>query len=69
MHGINKQIESENRATVLSTINMFQSLLMAVVDIVIGFVVFILSVYWFFIFIGIAIFIFTMFTRVKSDYL
>ncbi|MFX0179573.1 MAG: MFS transporter [Candidatus Hodarchaeota archaeon] len=69
MNGINKQIESENRATVLSTINMFQSLLMAVVDIVIGFIVLTLGVYWFFIFIGIAILIFTMFTRVKSEYL
>jgi len=69
MHGINKQIESENRATVLSTINMFQSLLMAVLDIFIGFVVFTLSVYWFFIIIGILILIITMFTRVKSEYL
>ncbi|MGB5913041.1 MAG: MFS transporter [Promethearchaeia archaeon] len=69
MHGINKQIESENRATVLSTINMFQSLSMALLNIVTGFVVFTLSVYWFFIYTGIAILIFTMFTRVKSEYL
>jgi len=69
MHGINKQIESENRATVLSTINMFQSLSMALLNIVTGFVVATWSVYWFFIFTGIAILIFTMFTRVKSEYL
>jgi len=69
MHGVNKQIESENRATVLSTINMFQSLSMAILYPLIGFVVETWSVYWFFIFNGIAILIFTMFTRVKNDYL
>ena len=69
MHGVNKQIESENRATVLSTINMFQSLSMAILYPLIGFVVETWSVYWFFIFNGIAILVFTIFTRIKNDYL
>ena len=69
MHGINKQIESENRATVLSTINMFQSLLFAVLYPIMGYLVETWSVYWFFIINGILILIITMFTRVKSEYL
>ncbi|MFX1497948.1 MAG: MFS transporter [Promethearchaeota archaeon] len=68
-HGINNQIESENRATVLSTINMFGSLSMAILYPIIGFVVEVWSVFWFFIFDGIAILIFTTLTRVKNDYL
>ena len=31
VNGINKQIESENRATVLSTVNMFQSFIGAII--------------------------------------
>ncbi|MFX1354464.1 MAG: MFS transporter [Promethearchaeota archaeon] len=69
-HGINNQIESENRATVLSTINMFGSLSMAVLyPIYIGLIVDALSVYWFFIINGVIILIFTALTRVKDDYL
>jgi len=69
MHGINKQIESENRATVLSTINMFGSLSMAVLYPLIGLIVETWSIFWFFILNGIIILIFTVFTRVKSEYL
>ena len=68
INGINKQIESENRATVLSTINMFGSFLMAIAYPFIG-----LIVEWnpfvVFIIIGIMILIFTLFTRVKNEYL
>ncbi|MFW9773219.1 MAG: MFS transporter [Promethearchaeota archaeon] len=69
-HGINNQIESENRATVLSTINMFGSLSMAILyPIYIGLIVQNLSIFWFFIINGIAILVFTIFTRVKNEYL
>ncbi|MFX0042070.1 MAG: MFS transporter [Candidatus Hodarchaeota archaeon] len=68
VNGINKQIESENRATVLSTINMFGSFLMAIAYPFIG-----LIVEWnpfvVFIIIGIMILFFTLFTRVKNEYL
>ncbi len=68
VNGINKQIASENRATVLSTINMFGSLLMAVTYPFIG-----LLVEWnpfvVFIIIGVLIIFFTTLTRVKNDYL
>ena len=68
INGINQQIESENRATVLSTINMFGSISMAILYPFIG-----LLVEWnlfiMFIIIGIMIIILTVFTRVKSEYL
>jgi len=68
VNGINKQIESENRATVLSTINMFGSFLMAIAYPFIGLIVernpFIV-----FIVIGIMILFFTLLTRVKNEYL
>ncbi len=66
--GINLQIESENRATVLSTINMFSSFLRAILYPVVGllvewniFVVFIMT--------GGLILLFTIFIRSKSEYL
>ena len=68
VNGINKQIASENRATVLSTINMFGSLLMAVTYPFIG-----LLIEWnpfiVFIIVGALIIFFTTLTRVKNDYL
>ena len=68
VNGINKQIASDNRATVLSTINMFGSFLMAVTYPFIG-----LFVEWnpfiVFIIIGALIIFFTTLTRVKNDYL
>ncbi|MFX1358083.1 MAG: MFS transporter [Promethearchaeota archaeon] len=69
VHGINKQIASENRATVLSTINMFQSLSMAVLYLFIGFAVEIWGIFWFFMINGAIILILTLFTRAKSSYL
>ncbi|MFX1468633.1 MAG: MFS transporter [Promethearchaeota archaeon] len=66
--GINLQMESENRATVLSTINMFGSFLRAILYPIVGllvewniFVVFIMT--------GGLILLFTIFTRSKSEYL
>ena len=66
--GINKQIESENRATVLSTVNMFGSLISAILYPFIGLLV-MWNIYVVFFIIGILIIIFTGFTRVKNEYL
>jgi hypothetical protein len=68
VNGINKEVESENRATVLSTINMFSSLIRAILNPFVGIIV-MWNVYAIFIIIGILIFVFTAFTRVKSEYL
>ncbi|MHA2290258.1 MAG: MFS transporter, partial [Promethearchaeota archaeon] len=68
VNGINKEIASENRATVLSTINMFGSISRAILFPFIG-----LIVDWnlsaLFIIIGIMILLLTAITRVKSEYL
>ena len=66
--GINTQIESENRATVLSTINMFGSLIRAIIYPFVGLLVE-WNVYAVFIIIGGLILILTIFTRSKSEYL
>ena len=66
--GINNQIDSENRATVLSTINMFGSLIRAILYPFIGILVEI-NVLMVFIIIGTLILFFTLFTRSKSEYL
>ncbi len=68
INGINSQVESENRATVLSTINMFGSLIQAIIYPFIGIIV-MWNIFAFFIIIGILIIILTIFTRVKNDYL
>lgn len=66
--GINKQIETENRATVISTINMIASLIRAVLYPFIGYLV-MFSLNITFIFLGTLIIIFTLFSRIKSEYL
>ncbi|MFX1390473.1 MAG: MFS transporter [Promethearchaeota archaeon] len=66
--GINLQIESENRATVLSTINMFGSLIRAIIYPFVGLIVE-LNVFMVFILTGALILFFTLFTRSKSEYL
>ncbi len=66
--GINMQIESENRATVLSTINMFASLLRAIIYPIVGLLVE-WSVFSVFIITGALIIFFTIFTQSKSEYL
>ncbi|MCK4238405.1 MAG: MFS transporter [Candidatus Lokiarchaeota archaeon] len=68
VNGINSQVESENRATILSTVNMFGSLIQAIIYPFIGIIV-MWNIYAFFIIIGISIIILTIFTRVKNDYL
>jgi len=68
INGINKQIESENRATVLSTINMFESILRAILYPFIGLIVE-WNLFAMFIIIGIMILILTAFTKIKSEYL
>ncbi|MCK4382693.1 MAG: MFS transporter, partial [Candidatus Lokiarchaeota archaeon] len=60
--------ESENRATVLSTINMFGSISMAILYPFIGLIVE-WNLFIMFIIIGIMILIFTAFTKIKSEYL
>lgn len=64
--GINTQIDSENRATVLSTINMFGSLLRAISYPFVGILVE-LNVFYFFIGIGVLILLLTLFTRSRSE--
>ncbi len=68
INGINKQIESENRATVISTINMFGSISMAILYPFVGLIVE-WNLFFMFIIIGIMILILTAFSRVKSEYL
>jgi MFS family permease len=68
MNGINKYIESENRATVLSTINMFANILRAILNPIVGILV-MWNINGFFLIMGIGILIFTLFTRVKNEYL
>jgi MFS family permease len=68
VNGINKQIEAEERATVLSTINMFRSFFMAIMFLIIG-IIGTINIIFIFLFVGCAIIIFTIFTRVKKDYL
>ena len=68
VNGINNQIESDDRATVLSTINMIGSLIMAIIYPFVGLIV-MWNLFAVFIIIGILILILTLFTRVKSEYL
>ena len=65
---INKQIESENRALVLSSINMIGRLIQAGLYPVIGIVVEINIFLGFFV-LGGTIIIITIFSRVRNDYL
>ncbi len=68
VNGINLQIESENRATVLSTINMFGSLLRAILYPFVGLLVE-WNVFSVFIMTGALILLFTLLTRSKNEYL
>jgi MFS family permease len=67
-NAINNQIASENRATVLSTINMFSSILRAIMYPIIG-VLGEINVYAVFLITGLMILIFTVTSRVKKEYL
>ena len=65
---MNKQIETENRATVISTINMIGSLIRAILYPLVGyFVMWNLNIT--FIFLGATIIIFALLSRIKNEYL
>jgi MFS family permease len=66
--GINKQIETQNRATVLSTINMMSSLIRSIVYPLIAFIV-IWHLSITFILLGTTIIIFALLSNIKSEYL
>ena len=70
INGINKQIEAEERATVLSTINMFGSFFMAIINLLIG-IIGTINISLVFLFVGVTIIIFTILTRIrmKNEYL
>ena len=68
IRGINKQIETENRATVLSTINMITCIIRAILYPLIGLLV-MWSLNYTFIILGIIIIILALLTRVKNEYL
>ena len=66
--GINLQIESENRATVISTVNMFASFIRAILYPLVGYLVmWNLSIT--FILLGAIIIIFALLSRIKNEYL
>jgi len=66
--GINNQIETENRATVISTINMVASLIRAILYPLVGyFVMWNLSIT--FILLGTLIIVFTLISRIKNEHL
>ncbi|MEJ2277464.1 MAG: MFS transporter, partial [Candidatus Lokiarchaeota archaeon] len=64
--GINEQIKTRNRATVLSTINMFGSLLMAILYPVIGSLV-TMNLSFTFIITGIIVILFGVITKLKNE--
>ncbi|MHA1193328.1 MAG: MFS transporter [Promethearchaeota archaeon] len=66
--GINKQIKTENRATVLSTINMITCLLRTVLYPIIGFLV-MWNIRITFIFLGLVVILFAIFTKMQDDFL
>jgi cyanate permease len=68
INGINKQIKADERATVLSTINMFGSFFMAILNLFIGFIG-TLNISFVFLVLGSGILLFTIFTRMKNEYL
>jgi MFS family permease len=68
IHGINKHIKTENRATVLSTINMIASLIHTILYPVIGFLV-MWSLSLTFIVLGAIITLSALLSRVKTEYL
>jgi len=68
INGINKQIETENRATILSTINMMACVIRAIIYPIIGLLV-MWNLNYTFIILGIIIIIFALLTQVKNEYL
>ncbi|MFX1308772.1 MAG: MFS transporter [Promethearchaeota archaeon] len=66
--GINMQIESENRATVISTINMIASLIRAILYPLVGYLV-MWNLNMTFILLGVLIIIFALISRIKSEHI
>lgn len=66
--GINIQIESENRATVISTVNMFASFIRAILYPLVGYLV-MWNLSMTFILLGAIIIIFALLSRIKNEYL
>jgi MFS family permease len=64
--GINQQIETENRATVISTINMIASLIRAILYPLVGYLV-MWNLNITFIVLGVLIIIFAVLSKIKSD--
>jgi len=68
VRGINKQIETENRATVISTINMIASLIRAILYPLVGYLV-MWNLNATFIILGTLIIVFALLSRIKSEIL
>jgi hypothetical protein len=68
INGINKQIESKNRATVISTINMIRGLVHSILYPLIGNLV-VLNLSLTFIILGVMVLLIGIFTRVKEKHL
>jgi MFS family permease len=66
--GINKRIESENRATVISTISMISCLLRSILYPIIGYLT-MNNLSMTFVFLGSLIIIFALFSRIKNEYI
>lgn len=66
--GINKRIETDNRATVISTINMIACLLHSILYPIIGYLT-MNSLNMTFIFLGSLIIIFSLISRIKNEYI
>jgi hypothetical protein len=66
--GINQQIESENRATVISTINMIANLIRAILYPLVGYLV-MWNLDLTFLVLGVLIIIFALISRIKSEHL
>jgi len=68
INGINKNIEEENRATVLSTISMIRSFIITILYPVIGILV-MWNLYYTFIILGISIILIALLSSVKNEHL
>ena len=68
INGINRNIEGENRATILSTINMIGSCIKAILYPMVGYIV-MLNLDMVFLIIGITIIFLALLSRVKNEYL
>ena len=68
INGINRHVDTENRATVLSTINVISSSLKAVFYPLIGFLI-LVNINFLYLIFGVLILILALKTKLKEDYL